>query len=206
MRRTTQILLASAAMALLMVGVSKVAWSQTLISKDSSTSLGISVTPDLMNLETWGVRFGLGHRMTYRGNTYDGAKPIINPYYEVPVPNFLMTYEMMISYESFQTMDFFTFRKFRLDSYGFDLKLRSIYGHGETHPYTSFGVEFDVLQDKVDFAIPLTVGMLFDVGRTYELEVAVLATPLVYIGGGLSGYLGATLGLRLPLQMAGGAQ
>jgi hypothetical protein len=205
MRRTTQILLTSAAIAFLM-GVSNIACAQTPIGKDSTTMPGISVPPDLMNLETWGVRFGLGHRMTYRGNAYDGAKPIINPYYEVPVPNFLITYEMMISYESFRTMDFFTFRKFRLDSYGFDFKLRSIYGHGETHPYTSFGVEFDVLQDKVDFAIPLTAGMLFDVGKSYELELAVLATPLVYIGQGISGYLGATLGLRLPLQMAGGAQ
>jgi len=147
---------------------------------------------DIAHHDAFGVRLGTGSR-----TGTSGLKPIFNPFYDVPVGNVLLCAELMLVYESFQTLDFGTFQQFHFDAYGFNLKVKTIFGSGgSTRPFFSTGPELSVLQTKVSVGLPIVVGVLLPLSQSSGVEVAGNVTPLVYLGQNVGLFYGLTVGIR----------
>ncbi len=160
---------------------------------DSTATMHTGDSRAIVTSGAYGVRFGVAHR----GNL-DGPKPVINPFYDVSVGNHLaLCVELMLSYENFQTLDFFTFHEFHLDSYGFTLKLKRLFGEGEQLAgYAAIGPEFSALLTRVSIGIPLNAGIIYALGKCLALEAGAFVTPVVYLGQATGLFSGITIGLR----------
>jgi hypothetical protein len=175
----------------IMLGTAQRASAQTEMNSSPDST---HVETNLMQREAWGVRTGFAHR-----NLYPDLKPIFNPYYEVPVGKLLVAAELMLTYLRPEEIQFLHLPdKFHFDAYGFNFKLKSIWGSGVLHPEASAGAELEVLTDKVSVGLPLTIGGLYDVSRTLQLELAFIFTPLFYLGQGTSNFFGVEVGFRFP--------
>ncbi|HWF43466.1 MAG TPA: DUF2279 domain-containing protein [Candidatus Kapabacteria bacterium] len=153
------------------------------------------------SFESFGFRAGLDQRPIAQNKA---AKPVFDGYYEVPVGPAWMSYDVMVSFRNFATVDLpfsDNHPDYVLDSYGFHGNLRWILNSEKSiHPFGGFGIGFDAYQDtgkgRVSASVPIMAGAIFDLNNNLGLEIAARATPLLYFGQQLGISYGITAGLR----------
>ena len=151
--------------------------------------------------ESFGFRTGIGVRPIAPGAN---IKPVFDGYYEVPVGPALLSYDVMVSFRDFRTVDIpfsHNIPDYVLDSYGFHGNLRWLFDRESTfHPFAGFGLGFDAYQDafpgRVSASAPITLGGMLDLTSSSALEIAGRAMPLLYFGHGLGFSYGLTAGFR----------
>ena len=152
-------------------------------------------------IEFFAFRMGIGIRPVAAGAS---IKPVFDGYYEVSVGPAMLSYDAMVSFRDFATIDIPFSRNspdYVLDSYGFHGNLRWLFTpENKSHPFVGFGFGFDVYQDpfpgRVSISTPVLLGELIELGSTSALEIAGRAMPLLYLGHGLGFSYGVTAGLR----------
>jgi hypothetical protein len=148
-------------------------------------------------IDAFGVRIGLG------GNQFSpGVEPILDPYYEVPFSNTLLSLELFIAYENFSAFTRTVYTgsgPATLASYGVHGNLRWLTNpDGDRHYFAGVGAGLDVYQTRVSASMPILFGELIDIGKTTQLDIAARATPLLYLGKGPGFYYGIDAGFRFP--------
>ncbi len=161
--------------------------------------------------DAFGVRLGMVANSFWNStqptqNTFDappltsGVRPALNPFYEAPLSRGLTaSAELMLVYRSFAVLGL---SDTRFESYGFNASCRwepSVSAGGwysQTHYYVRAGLGFDTFTDRVSVSLPISIGELFPLSNTSQFELAVLATPELFLGLGPGMYYGITAGIR----------
>jgi hypothetical protein len=172
-----------------------------LLLSTSSNAQSLLDTDRTRPIEFFGFRTGIGIRPIAPGAD---LKPVFDGYYEVPAGPVLVSYDVMVSFRNFTTIDdpfSHNVPDYVLDSYGFHGNLRWLFNSDNIlHPFVGLGLGFDAYQDPfpghVSMSLPVMLGGMLDLTNSSALEIAGRATPLLYLGHGMGFSYGLTAGLR----------